>query len=62
MSQRRSRWNERQAEAVVTELLDRRSFPDDLETDVRDHLKQGDPVRALETVLEDRSRDAVAGE
>ena len=60
MPQRRSRWNEQQAEAAVTELLDRWSLSDAVEQEVMNHLDRGESIQALERVLEDGSRDAAA--
>lgn len=51
-------WNERQAEDVVTELLDRETFPESIKRDAIKRIERGEPIRALKLVMEARVSDA----
>mgnify|MGYP006875068404 FL=1 len=62
MAHQPSRWGERQAEEIVDELVNQKSLPCSVETEMVNHLEKGNPVEALDVFLKSRVRENKASD
>jgi hypothetical protein len=56
MAHQASKWGKRQAEEIVEELVNQKSLPRSVETQMLNHVEEGDSVEALEVFLKCRTR------
>lgn len=62
MSRQYFDWNEKQAEELVSEFLERESFSEPVVAEATDYIDRDEPIRALEVVMDARSRNRAAGD
>lgn len=62
MAHKASRWGKRQAEEIADELVNQKSLPHSVETEMVNHLEKDDPVEALEVYLKSRARENQASD